>query len=866
MTLHELRMRIRALTRWRRVERELDDELAFHLDRGTQSLIEGGLSPADARGTAFIDATVRDILYAFRAFRRAPFAAATIVATVGLGLGLVAVVFSFYSAMFLRVDPVRRPEELFEVRRAARPGAKTWIALTRPDFEELRRDTEVFATVAAIHPDVEARVSGRALNGTLVSAAFFQMLGVDAALGRPLMPAGDEPSGGRPVVVLSHRGWSKLFPGDETVIGRRLILNGVHCDVIGVMPAGFRGLSVVPPDFWAPLDLLGSLRPALAGKEDAAGIEVIGRLKSGMSPHAATGKLTAWAFGNPALAAINGAPKSIYLRPRQGTVPVEALEGLRQFAPLFVAFGAILLSVCANVANLLLARGVARQREIGVRLSIGASRARIVRQLLTESLLLALAAAICGYVVLHLALAAGISAAMSAAGPEIAEALGLAASASDWRVAVFLACGAIVSTALFGLVPALQATRLELVRCMRGEIARDARPGQARNVLIGLQVGVSATLLIGAAIFLRGMLAAASVEPGLRVSDTVLLEIANETTRAAMLSAVAADPAVAEVAASWPHQVGGDLAQATGARSATVDHKFVSPEYFELFDIRLLRGRLFGGGERSPDAGVVVVSETTARKLWPDGDPIGQTVEIESVRRTAPAQMPGSSSPPRIPFRAFTVVGVVRDARVGQGMFEMVDAGMYLPVSAASPGTSLSLRVHGDPEQARRGLIERLEKIDPALGTVFPLRRQAMMFVYALRIAFALTAMLAALALALTLSGLFAVLSYLVAQRSQEIAVRMALGARPRDIAVLVLAQSSRPVAAGLAAGTLLAGSLAMVLMAKGVVSYAGPIDTLDPVAYASSSLAIVAACALAALMPARRASRIDPILTLKQE
>lgn len=889
MTLHDLKLRIRALVAPRRVERELDEELAFHIEHETRKHIASGLSPADARaralarfgspalvadqcrdarGTAFIDNTARDIRYAFTTFRRAPLAALTIVATVALGLGLVAVVFTFYSALFLRVDAVRNPGELFEVRRPPVPGRTgVWVPFIRPDYEALRRDTSVFTDAFAMLPGMETRIDGRAVSGTLVTGNFFQVLGVHAALGRALTQEDDERSAGRPVIVLSHRAWTRLFEGDRKAIGRTLLVNGTPHEIIGVMPPGFRGLAVTPPDYWAPLDLLGLFRPALAGKEDKVSLDVVGRLKPGLSPETAMAGLTVWAAANPDMQAISGRPKTIYLKPRQGTASPDALEGLWRFSPLFLAFGLILMIGCANVANLLLARGVTRQREIGIRLSLGASRRRIVRQLLTESLLLALAAAVCGFAVLRVILDAGAYAALTTGQLAIAEATGLAALAVDWRVAVFLLCGAIASTVFFGLAPALQATRLELVRTMRGELTRDARPSRARNALIAVQVGASAILLICAAVFLRSAFATATEQPGLRATDTVLLEMANEPTRAAMLHAVSADPLVASMAASWPHGVGGQLAGATSSTEVPVEYKFVSPEYFSLFDIDLLKGRGFTPAERRPEAGVVVVSETTARKLWPNRDAIGQVVELDAFQPRGALRLDAQAATPRLPFRAFTVVGVVRDARIGQGMFEQVDAGVYVPIDADSPGTSLAIRVHGDPDQARERLIERLSRVDPALGEMTTMRAVAARATYVLQVAFGVTAVLGFLALVLTVSGLFSVLSYVVAQRSKEIGVRMALGATTRDIAGLVFSQTALPVALGLAAGGLLAGSVATVLRATPVVSgLAGSIDVRDPVAYIASLLVILATCLLVATIPALRAARIDPIATLRQD
>jgi predicted permease len=528
------------------------------------------------------------------------------------------------------------------------------------------------------------------------------------------------------------------------------------------------------------------------------------------------------------------------------------LEVLAVFTPLFFAFGLILLIGCANVANLLLARGVSRQREIGIRLSLGASRRRIISQLLTESLILALASAACGFAVSRIVLEGAIYAATTTMPGEIAEQIHLSAPPADWRMLAFLIAGALVSTVLFGLMPALQATRVELVRAVRGEIARDARPGRARHALIGVQVGASALLLICAVVFLRSAFAAAIADPGVRTVDTISVPIANEPRRAAILREMAALPAVIGVAASSPARV----VEASTPRSGPVDYMFVSPEYFELLGIAVIRGRGFTDAERTADAGVTVVSESAARRLWPDADAIGQVVRVEDDR----------SSPP-LPSRAYTVVGVARDVR-GAGLFQFFSfSGLYVPTDLRSAGTSLTLRVRGDPGQARLALLDRLILVDPALDhEIRTMATMAGLGAYMLRIVFWVTVVLGGLALALTVSGLFSVLSYLVEQRAKEIGVRMALGATTRNIAALVLAQSARPVGFGLLAGAGLAAALAIVLVSTTGPDVGSTIRVLDPIAYAASALAIVLACVLAASVPALRAARVDPMETLRND
>ncbi len=536
---------------------------------------------------------------------------------------------------------------------------------------------------------------------------------------------------------------------------------------------------------------------------------------------------------------------------------------------------------CANVANLQLARGVSRQREIGVRLSLGASRRRIIRQLLTESLILALAAAACGLAVSRLFLEGAVYAATTTMPPELAEQLNVGAPAADWRVLVFLVAGAIVATVFFALVPALQATRLELVRTMRGDVTRDARPNRARDALIAVQVGASALLLICAAIFLRSAFAAATVNPGVRTSDTLMVNIVNEARRAALLQAVTADPTVAAVAASSPRTPAvvetPVAAETTAGRSADtssrlpIDQIAVSPEYFDVLDIDVVSGRGFTQTERTAEAGVVIVTDIVARRLWPTRDAVGQVVRLQAQKPESPAAPSLSSAEARSakaePVRAFIVVGVVRDVNGPLASDLFPSHAVYLPTDPESPGTSLTLRVRGDLEQTRQALIERLTRVDPGLGQINSMRTMAGMQTYILRIAFWVAVVLGGLALVLTLSGLFSVLSYIVEQRAKDIGVRMALGATTGDVAGLVLSQSLRPVGIGLGAGGGLAAALAILLMATPMAAEIGNlVHVFDPVAYGASLLVIVTSCVLAASVPALRAARIDPIATLRND
>jgi predicted permease len=883
MTLRDLLLRLRALATPRRVERELDEELAFHIERETQKHLASGLSPADARtralarfgsvplvadqcrdarGIGFVDDVARDILYALRTFRRAPLAALTIVATVALGLGLVTAVFAIYDLVLLRTDAVQSPGQLFAVAMGQETGAddEPTVAFTRRDYEALRRETDVFTDAFAMNASA-ARVEGRLTRADLVTGNFFQVLGVRPSLGRDLPP--DDERDGRPVIVLSHAGWRKLFQGSAAVIGRRMVIDNAPYEIVGVMPDGFRGLAITPPDYWAPLSLAGRFRDDAAGRADEIPVEFVGRLRPDMSREAAASALALWASRRPEFNRLPGRHIPIRLTPRQGTLSTADVETHLLFAPLFFAFGLVLMIGCANVANLLLARGVSRQREIGIRLSLGASRRRLIRQLLTESLLLALAAAASALVVSRVFLEGALAAAMTTTPSEFAQfvsLLNLAAPAADWRVQTFLLVGAAVSTVFFGLAPALQATRLDVVRTMRGEVTKDARPRRARQILIAVQVGASALLLICAAIFLRGAFAAATQDPGIRTSDTLRVSIETEKHRATILQDLRTDPSVAIVAAS-SRPTHGVVETSVSQSRMTVEQVAVSSEYFAVLGLDLVNGRGFTPAERTAEAGVVVVSQSLARQLWPTGNGVGQVVRLEASAGDSSRVSADARTAPAEPARTLTVIGIVRDpARAPEWSLR----GVYLPTEPESPGTWLFVRVRGNLDQVRLALLERLTGLDPVFG-IMTLGNG--MQTALLQIGFGLTVVLGGLALALTVSGLFSVLSYLVEQQAKDIGVRMALGAAALNVVRLVLSQSLRPVGIGLAAGAGLAVAVAIVLMATPAASeIGGVIDVFDPVAYAASALVIATACLVAVSVPTLRAARIDPIATLRKD
>jgi predicted permease len=878
---YRLRSRLRSILFYRRREAELREELELHVDREAERLQASGLSPQaargealrtfgamertkdecrDARGTAVVDGVARDVRFTWRSLRRAPLSALTIVMTVGLGLGLVAVVFTVLNTLVFRPDGVRSPEELFAIERQQPVTTEDDTFTTRPGYDALVRETDVFSGAFATTPDVDAWIDGVRREGRLVTGNFFEVLGVGAARGRTLTPADEDP-GRPPVIVLSHRAWSQHYASDPGTVNRTVRVNGASFQVVGVMPESFRGLEFAAPDYWAPLSLLDHFRSGVAGDDVPEGVNVVGRLPAGVSQGQARAQLAAWDSQWTIPPAGEPLPP-IILEPKPGTVPL-SMETLALFMPLFFAFGLILLIGCANVANLLLARGIARQREIGIRLAIGASRRRIVAQLLIESLVLALVAAGIAFGMSRLVLGAVVYAVV-ASFPPGAGSLRLAVPEADWRVALFLLAGAFASTLLFALAPALQATRVELVRAIRGEVVAGARPGRLRNALVLLQVTGSVLLLTCAAIFLRSSWAAAKVEPGIRIDGIVTVNVLDEGRRAMALDVVRTEPSIRAMAAAWPNVLGGRPATAEGTRGKLdITYQLVSPAYFDLLGVELVRGRAFSAIEQRASAGVAIVSELEAARLWPGREPIGQSLRLE----TDSARAQGTPGEPTSIARSFTVIGVTRNvAGFRMGGVRMAGAGVYVPIGPDVASTSLILATRGDVERARRSLIDRMARIDPNLAEVETLQSVARMEAYLLAIPFWLTLVLGALALVLTLSGLFSVLSYLVEQRTKEIGVRMALGATRGNVAAMVLSQIMRPIGLGLLLGGTLTAALGGVLLATPAAASIGDtIRLFDPLAYTGSVLCIVAACICAGLAPALRAGRVDPVAAMRQ-
>jgi predicted permease len=799
---------------------------------------------------AWFDSLAQDIRYALRGFRKSPGFALTVVGTLALGLGILAASFSAFNALVLRPYAVRDPWSLYSF--AWQTKHATHMYSTRREFTDLRKQKAIFSDVLAYQTGNLA-IAGSPAAIESVSGNYFTMLGARMCMGRPILESDDGPAAPA-VAVASHDAWAHRFGQDPNIIGHKLYVRGQPVEIVGVTCPEFNGLAPERVSAWVSFAASGTLANGhdLFGSAQTASLMPVGRLKPGVTLQTAKAALLVYGRQVESLWPLGKPPDLVFMLPRATAVPLER-GTVTGFLPVFVAFGLILLIACANVSNMMLARCLARRREIGIRISLGAGRARVVRQLLTESLLLALPAAAAAFGVAWAAIRA-VTWLMfhHGAAPGTGQ-LNLMDFSPDVRVLVFLLAAAGIATLAFGLMPAIQATRSSLVAANRGEFANDYRPSRLRNALVVVQVTVCALLLISAAISLRSERVIASQDVGLDPRGGFSVRVA-EKYRAPVAERLRAEPRVGSVGAfdEFP-----TIAEAVGSsRPVRMLYLFVSPEYFDIFRVPMVRGRNFSQAEAKAEAGasVTVVTETAARRLWPGEDAVGRTVVFPR-----PA-LPGMTPRPR----SAVVIGVARDS------FEDWDeqgqpqrARLYFPTHTGSKQTvSLLVGMKGEigVEPARRVIESAVDAVAPGAADQIESQETALASrLYPFRILLGITGFLGCLALLMTLSGIYGVLSYLVGQRNREFGIRIALGAEGKDVARMVFRQSLKLAACGAALGALAAGGLARI-----IASAMGPVNVFDWRGYAGGILVVIAAALAASWVPARRAVRVDPAVTLR--
>jgi predicted permease len=831
----KLRNRFRTWFRRRRFEADLAEEIRIHREMsGAPAFGSVALALEESRavwGLAWLDSWKQDIRYALRGFRGSPAFAFGVIGAIGLGIGLNTTVFTIFNTYVLRPFAVRDPYALYHFSFSTRD--RRGHTFTAAEVEDLGHRGTPFVEAAA-YRGYAAQLGGRFCYGQIVSGNYFAMLGAGIAEGRTLRP-GDGPD----VLVLSYDAWRNKFGAPAGIVGSKLYLRGHPFEVVGVTSPAFSGIEAAPISFWVPL---GAAPRIVEGPPD---LRVVGRLRPGLKPEAARTILLAWASG------ITPEARSVFLD-SAATMIVVQHEDLSVFLPVFVAFGLVLAIACANVSNMMLARALARRREVAIRISLGAGRGRLIRQLLTESVLLAIPAAITGFLIAEATLQGSIRLFYATIPPAAARLMAIPHIAPDWNVFAFILGSALATALLFGLAPAIQTTRTRLVEANRGDFSSDYRPARLRNLLVAGQVAVCSLLLVCTAVVLRSERRVISRDAGLDTHGVWDLRmLPRYQSRAA--ARLRDEPGMQSVAAAYRVPLYGGFRHVgyhRGKETLVTTYNFVSAGYFAIFRIPVVRGRLFTEAESDALAPVAVVSESAARRFWPGRDPIGE--EFPGDMEGRPAGLP----------RIVHIVGVVRDSTPGFP-FDPETACVYLPTNVRASGNDAVLvRIEGEQSGTRRRLEAALDQIAPSLTDfINPLDDMAGLMVYPFRVGFWITGFLGGVALLLTVSGIYGVLSYAVSQRTREIGIRVALGAGARSVIVMVLRQSAVLVAAGAAAG------LGIALIAAPL--FANQLEVVRPydwIAYAGAAAVVLGAALAASCAPARRAVAIDPAQTLRSD
>ncbi|HEX8210592.1 MAG TPA: ABC transporter permease [Longimicrobium sp.] len=868
------------------VERELDEELRAYVDLLADEKVRAGMPPARARRAAFIEAGVeptreavrdvragawadafaRDVRFALRMLRRSPLFSATAIVALALGIGANAALFSLARALLVQGRPgVGSPDELVWV--APVNAESGWVErMSYPSFLRLRGSGGPFAALAATR-DAPFALSGRGepeqVDGQFVSGSYFAMLRTPFAVGRGFAPAEDLHPGAHPVAVIGHTLWQRRFGGDPGIVGRTVAVNGVPVTVVGVAAEGFLGVEqdVRRRDLWLPMAMLPALFPTMRealSTERGATFSVVGRLRPGATTAEADAALAA---ATGVLTQADPARSGSILRtfPAGAGIPPGANREIAPVAALSaVVTGLVLLIACANVSSMLLGRGFARRREIGVRLSLGAGRGRLVRQLLTESLVLSLAGALLGVAVafatVHAVTAFAIPLPLE---PRI-----------DFRALAATLVLAVGAALVFGVAPALAATRADLTGALKdGALSGTPRRARLQGALVVAQLALALFLLITSGLFLRSLDKANRVDVGLDTSahvlalsfDLGLLGYDAPRARAfvdAAIERAAALPGVRSATASdvMPLEaliaVQVDVDGAPAARGGPmVLQTTARPGYFQTVGVRLAAGRDFGPRDVAGAPPVAVVSRSFAEHYLPGRSPIGARLRL--MESTGPLA---------------TVVGVAEDVRA-TGPSGPPAHMVYLPqlqhVDDEPGSMTLLVRSDGDARALAPALRRELRALDPhlpiyAVRTLGSALRQQMM---PQRTGSTLLAVFGTLALVLATVGVYASMAFAVTQRTHEIAVRMALGGDASRVVRLFVGRGARLTLAGLAIGVALAlaGSRLFAALLLGIA----PTDLLT---FAAVSALLFGVAIVACWIPARRAVHVHPMQVLRHE
>ncbi len=855
--------------------------------RQPEPIVPGEMQAASTGWTRWLSDLPRDVRYGWRMLARTPGFTAVAVLTLSLGIGVTSAVFSLVNATLLARIPVTDVDRLVYVGNASATGIFSY-----PGYADLRDRNDAFTSLVAwgwITASLNSNNHTDTVDGVIVTGNYFETLGVDAALGRVLSPRDDETPGSHPVVVIGHGLWQRRFGGRADIVGRSMVLNGHAFTIVGVTTPEFGGPHLGgPQDIFVPMMMQAIMRPPRAGysgemnpdllrNRGNSWLRAVGRLRPGVTSDQAQASLSAlqMALDPPERPRPSDLNRRITLSPvaaglpgqREQMVPVATLLGL--------IVGGVLLIACANVANLLLSRAVARRREIAVRLAIGAGRARLIRQLLTESLLLS-----CAGGVLGVSIAYGIVRAFRAWPPPVGGLPLTLDFALDTRVLLFTLAVSVVTGLVFGLAPAIRTARPELVPSLKDESFvpdEHARRFNLKNALIVVQVAISLALLIGSGLFLRSLREAQQIDTGYAVSQLVTLDLpvhllrytrtqSREFYRRTLEEAEALPGAEAAALARVAVLTGGGrvnslhiegregpnddfTSESSAARASTndsVNANVISPRYFTTLGLALREGRDFGGEDVEDGPPAAIVNETFIKRHLTDGRPLGRRISLNG---------------PRGPWRS--IVGVVSDGKYAQ-VNESPAPIVYVPLSQNhETGVTLYVRTASDPVTSAGALVRQVQALEPnlPLGQARPMSYVLGASLYLARMAALLIGILGTLALVLASIGLYGVLAFAVSRRTREIGIRSALGARTSSLFSLIVFEGMGLVAIGIACG------LAVAWSASGLVGrFLVGVQPTEAITYitVAALLAIVAVAACA--VPAWRATKVDPLVALRQQ
>jgi len=891
--LSQLWRRLLFYARRDQFDRELEEEMQFHLEMKAEENVAAGVSPEEARyaaqrqfgnqtllweasrdmwGIRSIETLFQDLRYGMRMLLKNPGFTLIAVITLALGIGANTAIFNIVNALLLRPMPgVVEPERLVQVGRTYEDSA--FDSLSYPDYLDYREQNTVFSGIAVysktpLHLS-NAETEGRAerVRGELVSGGYFSTLGVKAVLGRTLTPDDDTAPGANPVVLIGYDIWQRRFGADMAIVGKTIKINARPFTVIGVSSEGFEGTVVgEATEMWLPITMFAQVRPQdqkgnFLTMRGTVWIGGFARLKPGVTLQQAQAEMTAIAQ-RLALAYPNtNRTVGVRLTPHFGMWPGDRADAQQFTELLLLAAGLTLLVACANIANLLFARATARQKEIGVRMALGAGQSRIIRQLLTESLLLALLGGLAGLVVARWA----SDFIMRYWTPKSYHGLQTSLDLSlDARVLAFAFAVSLVTSIIFGLVPAWQAARTDLLPALKDGAASGRAPRQARlrGALMVCQIAFSLVVLVGAGLCLRTLHNARSINRGYNIDHVLTAEIdlgrqgyseeGGRSFHRQLLERVQALPGVE--AASLAHksplssQMGTQVRPeglAENSPSTAVRYNIVTPRHLETIGLRLLRGRDFNAQDTAQVPGVAIINEALAHSLWGEQNPLGRALLAPTSRRR------------------LEVIGVVNDARYGS-VLRPPHMHLYLPVMQEYQSSmALHVKMAGDAAKLSAGLQHEVRTLDPNLPiyNVRTLSAQLDQVLASQRVAAALISSLGLLTLLLAGIGLYGVMAYAVSQRTREIGIRMALGAQRGDVQKLIVRRGMAPALMGVTLGLLASFALTRVL--KSLIL---GVSATDPATFAVITVILLIVALLACWIPARRATKVDPMTALRSE